>query len=96
MFRAQDLRVNAEGLWYQKLPEKNIDSSANVALFVRTDRPLHSRRNENFIFNQSYPSRSIKSLIACTKEIAETLRERPISVSKWVVRPPVLTFGKYP
>ena len=79
MFRAEDLRVNAEGIWYQKLPEKNIDSSANVALFVRTDRPLHSRRNENFIFNQIYPSRSIKSLIACTKEIAETLRERPIS-----------------
>ena len=62
--------------------KKSIDSSANVALgrfpFVRTDRPVHSRRNDNFIFDQSYPSRSIKSLIAGTKEMAETLGERPV------------------
>ena len=29
--------------------------------FVRTDRPGHSLRNENCIFNQSYPARSVKS-----------------------------------
>ena len=29
--------------------------------FVRTDRPGHSRRNENFTFYQSYPARSVKS-----------------------------------
>ena len=79
MFRAQDLRVNAErNLVSEASGKKSIDSSANVALglfpFVRTNRPVHSRRNENFIFNQSYPFRP--------KEIAETLGERRISVSK--------------
>ena len=29
--------------------------------FVRTDRPDHSRRNENFTSNQNYPTRSVKS-----------------------------------
>ena len=29
--------------------------------FVRTDWPDHSRRNENFTFNQNYPARSVKS-----------------------------------
>ena len=28
---------------------------------VRTDRPGHSRRNENFTFYQRYPARSVKS-----------------------------------
>ena len=28
--------------------------------FVRTDRPQHSCRNENFAFNQNYPARSVK------------------------------------
>ena len=37
--------------------------------FVRTDRQGHSRRNENFSFNQSYLAWSVKSWIACTKEI---------------------------
>ena len=37
--------------------------------FARTDRPDHSRRNENFTFNQNYPARSVKSLIVCTKEM---------------------------
>ena len=69
MFRAQELRVNAEEIWYQKLLEKNIDSSANVTLIVRTDRPLHSRRNENFIFNQSCPFRSIKTQEPITRSV---------------------------
>ena len=34
-----------------------------------SDRLGHFRRNENFNFNQNYPARSIKSWIACTKEI---------------------------
>ena len=29
--------------------------------FVRTDRPDHSHRNDNFPFNQNYPARSVKS-----------------------------------
>ena len=29
--------------------------------FVRTDRPGHSLRNEDFTFNQNYPARSVKS-----------------------------------
>ena len=29
--------------------------------FVRTARPDHSRRDENFTFNQNYPARSVKS-----------------------------------
>ena len=29
--------------------------------FVRTDRPDHSRRNENFTVDQNYLSRSVKS-----------------------------------
>ena len=37
--------------------------------FVRTDRPGHYRRNENFTFNQNYPARSVKSYIACRKEM---------------------------
>ena len=37
--------------------------------FVRTDRQDHFRRNENFTFNQNYPARSVKSYIACRKEI---------------------------
>ena len=36
--------------------------------FVRTDRPDHFR-NENFTFNQNYPARSVKSYIACRKEM---------------------------
>ena len=29
--------------------------------FVRTDRPDHSRSNENFTFNQNFSTRSVKS-----------------------------------
>ena len=29
--------------------------------FVRTDRPDHSRRSDNFSFNQNSPARSVKS-----------------------------------
>ena len=29
----------------------------------------HSRRDRNFTFNQNYPARAVKPLIACTKEI---------------------------
>ena len=29
--------------------------------FVRTDRPDPSRSNENFTFDQNYPTRSVKS-----------------------------------
>ena len=39
--------------------------------FVRTDRPDHSRVNENFTFNQNYPatSRSDPRSVVCTKEM---------------------------
>ena len=56
--------------------------------FVRTDRPDHFLRNENFTFNQNYPARSVKSYIACRKEIffllfffffSKNSWERPIS-----------------
>ena len=33
----------------------------------RTDWPDHSRRNDNFSFNQNSPARSVKSWIVCTK-----------------------------
>ena len=35
--------------------------------FVSTDRPDHSRRNDNFPFNQNSPARSVKSWIVFTK-----------------------------
>ena len=35
--------------------------------FVRTDRPDHSRRNDNFLFNQNSPGRLVKSWIVFTK-----------------------------
>ena len=37
--------------------------------FVRSDRSDHSRRNDNFPFNQNSPARSVKSWIVCTKEM---------------------------
>ena len=37
--------------------------------FVRTDRPDHSSHDKNFAFNQNYPARSVRSQIACTKEM---------------------------
>ena len=37
--------------------------------FVRSDRSDHSRRNDNFRFNQNSPARSVKSWIVCTKEM---------------------------
>ena len=85
--RALDLRVNAGKNLVSEASGEKIDSGINVALgrvpFVRTERPGNSRRNENFrSFYQSHSARSVKVKIACTKEIAETLGERPISFSK--------------
>ena len=37
--------------------------------FVRTDRPDHSRCNENFTFNKKYPTRLVKSYIVCMKDM---------------------------
>ena len=37
--------------------------------FVRTDRPDHSRCNENFTFNQNHPARLVKSYIVCMKDM---------------------------
>ena len=37
--------------------------------FVRSDRSDHSRRNDNFPFNQNSPARSVKSWRVCTKEM---------------------------
>ena len=37
--------------------------------FVRTYRPDHSHRNDNFPFNQNSLARSVKSWIVCTKEM---------------------------
>ena len=87
MSRALDLRVNAEKNLVSEASGEKIDSGINVTLgrvpFVRTKRPGNSRRNENFrSFYQNYSTRSVKVKIACAKEIAETLGERPISFSK--------------
>ena len=35
----------------------------------QTDRPDHSRRNDNFPFDQNSPARSVKSQIVCLKEM---------------------------
>jgi len=43
-----------------------------AALLICQNRPAtggHSRPYDNFNFNQNYPARSVKSQIACTKEI---------------------------
>ena len=62
---------------------------------VRTDRPGHSRRYENFTFNENYPARSVKSYRRRKKK----LWKKPISfannrlVRQWSCRP-VLTNGK--
>ena len=37
--------------------------------FVRTNRPGHYRRNDNFTFNQSSSARSVKSLLARMKKL---------------------------
>ena len=45
------------------LKELNLRTKPNKGRFpfVRTDRPDHSRRNENFTVDQNYLSRSVKS-----------------------------------
>ena len=50
--------------------QKHGEATRNLGRFpfVRTDRPDHSRRNDNFPFNQNSPARSVKSWIACTEE----------------------------
>ena len=63
--RALDLSVNAERNLVSEASGEKIDCGINVALgrlpFVRTERPGNSRRDENFIFYQSYSARSVKS-----------------------------------
>ena len=41
----------------------SVEHTANLGrfTFVRTARPDHSRRDENFTFNQNYPARSVQS-----------------------------------
>ena len=71
--------------------------------FVRTDRPEHSRRNLNVLFDQHYPARSDKLYIAGTKEMVS--QQKPIGKSlfhrqnDWPGHGPAghfLTFGKRP
>ena len=78
-------------------------------LFVRTDRPVHSHRNENFILIKTIqpdqPNPTVK--IVCTKKMvfscgfsANTLWKKPISFANWLVQQwssrPFLTNGKRP
>ena len=42
-------------------PMVRTDENLRALPFVRTDRPDHSRRDENSTFNQNYPARSVKS-----------------------------------
>ena len=70
--------------------------------FVRTDRPGHSLRNENFTLNQSYPARSVKSQIVITKEIVfhQKLMEKAYFIFKMtgtaMVQPASSDFWKAP
>ena len=50
--------------------QKHGEATRNLGRFpfVRTDRPDHSRRNDNFPFNQNSPARSVKSWMASTEE----------------------------
>ena len=70
--------------------------------FVRTDRPGHSLRNENFTFNQSYPARSVNCYILCTKEIVfhHKLKEKAYFIFKMtgaaIVWPASSDFWKAP
>ena len=49
--------------------------------FVRTDRPQHSRRNLNFLFNQHYPARSDKLYVAGMKEMVSW--QKPLGNSQF-------------
>ena len=63
----QKIRIKAKLFFFPRQNEIHvvISSEDNPLLgrfpFVRTDRPDHFRRNENFTFDQSYPARSVKS-----------------------------------
>ena len=50
--------------------QKHGEATRNLGRFqfVRTDRPEHSRSNDNFPFNQNSPARSVKSWMASTEE----------------------------
>ena len=50
-------------------------------LFVRTDWPDHSRRNEN----QNYPARPVKSEIACMKEIVFQQKMTGLAGKFWLL-----------
>ena len=70
--------------------------------FVRTDRPDHSSHDKNFAFNQNYPARSVRSQIACTKEMVflPQLLKKAFFIVKMtgpvMVRPVSSDFGKAP
>ena len=64
----------------------------------RTDRPDHSRRNDNFSFNLNSPARSVKSWIVCIKgdnDFSAKTLGKSLFHYQWSGRP-VLTNGKHP
>ena len=70
--------------------------------FVRTQGQDIPFRDENFTFNQSYPVRSVKSQIVCTKEIVfhQKLMEKAYFIFKMtgaaMVQPASSDFWKAP
>ena len=99
---------SARGSYQENRAETNFESVEEILHilgrfpFVRTDRPGHSLRNENFTFNQSYPARSVKSQIVCTKEIVfhQKLMEKAYFIFKMtgaaMVQPASSDFWKAP
>ena len=53
--------------------------------FVRTDRPNHSQRNENFHFNQISPARSVKSWVLFTKEMV--VQQKLLEKAYFIIKP---------
>ena len=68
----------------------------------QTDRPDHSRRNDNFPFDQNSPGRLVKSQIVCLKEMV--FQQKPSDkayylfklIGRAMVRQAVLTNEKHP
>ena len=50
----------------------------------QTDRPDHSRRNDNFPFDQNSPARSVKSQIVCLKEMV--FKQKPSEKAYYILK----------
>lgn len=54
--------------------------------FVRTNRPDHYRRYDNFTFSENSSARSVKSLVACMKEFVSLSKNSWTKPTSWLVQ----------